>query len=206
MFRDLCGGEHVIDINLTQMDPQGQKHLFRALLPRFERGELLLVARKSGHSARTWASPHRVNAVLSLVKQSSHHHLEPGGTLTEKKKKYAAAAGAKKKENVEGEGGRMDFSEVPEDLVRRTTEEEVRKDEYSLEYDMYAEDGNLHGTSHEHGPLKNKHRSPSHHYFICLGQDEDPRPSVDEQKLDIHADLVHKINDAKISYPEALHR
>ena len=39
-------GEHVIDIDLTQMDSQAQKHLFRALLPRFARDELLLVARK----------------------------------------------------------------------------------------------------------------------------------------------------------------
>ena len=67
LFRDIAGGEHVIDVQLNAGIPEESRRIFQALQPRFAKNELLVVARKSGESTRTWASPQRVSAVLSLL-------------------------------------------------------------------------------------------------------------------------------------------
>ncbi len=67
LFRDLCGGEHVLDINLKHMEQGQLSALFSALYPRFTRNELIIVARKSHTCSRTWAKKQRSNCVFNLV-------------------------------------------------------------------------------------------------------------------------------------------
>jgi len=67
IFRDVCGGEHVLDIHLARMKPPQLHALFTALHPRFSRDEIVMVARKSHSSTRTWAKKQRCNSVFNLV-------------------------------------------------------------------------------------------------------------------------------------------
>lgn len=66
LFKDICGGEHVIDIKLGKPNSEESLKLFTALHHRFTNSELLVTARKSSVSTRTWAAPQRMSAILNF--------------------------------------------------------------------------------------------------------------------------------------------
>jgi hypothetical protein len=65
LFKDLLG-EHAIDIGLGKPESPESKKLFSAMQSRFSKSELVVTARKSSVSSRTWADPQRVSAVLNF--------------------------------------------------------------------------------------------------------------------------------------------
>jgi hypothetical protein len=66
LFKDICGGEHVIDIKLGKSNSEESFKLFTALHHRFANNGLVITARKSSVSTRTWAAPQRMSAVLNF--------------------------------------------------------------------------------------------------------------------------------------------
>lgn len=106
LFKDITGGEHVVDIQLKPDQPGDNERIFQALQPRFARNELLVVARKSTQSARTWAAPQRVSAVLNLDR----------GVDAEK---MVDVFGDKVYHSVKGHNSDCSFNSLPADLQQQ---------------------------------------------------------------------------------------
>ena len=192
LFRDVCGGEHVLDINLASMQPSQLHTLFLALQSRFSRSELLIVARKSHTSSRTWAKRQRCNSVFNLVlhddraNQGRDCSVNSYGIDISQKPANQQGEFANTLPHVVDQYGDLTVSQIYANPAN-TGSQSIPT---TLFDDVLQQPQIL--TKH-FDDIKHEEAWDDRRFFVCVSQDEFEEPPVDVEARQIAYDLKHKM-------------